>query len=377
MKKIIIAPDSFKDSMTATQAAEIMRNAVVEILPDWKVMMKPMADGGEGTLDALLESSGGVRVPISCTGPLGEKIQTSYGIVSEKTAIIEYATIAGLTQVPIEGRNPDFTTSFGVGEVMLDALDKGCTSFIFGLGGSATNDGGLGMLQALGMEALDKDGNKVSGFGRDLLKIDTLSFLELDERLQTVEIQVACDVDNPLCGERGASVIYGPQKGATSEQIKQYDLAMENFATLVEGEKNLSFRDVAGAGAAGGMGFALLAIGAHLVSGAALIAEAANLEQSIKHADLVITGEGQSDKQTLYGKAPGYIAMIAQTYGVPIVLISGSLAGDLDALRAQFAGCFSIINQPLSLEACIEKAENLLFEQTKTVIHLMRSIESR
>lgn len=375
MKKVVIAPDSFKDSLSATRAADIMRGAIVSVLPDCEVITKPMADGGEGTLDALLESSSGVRISTSCTGPLGNKIKTSYGIVGGETAVIECATIAGLAQVPADQRDPDLTTSFGVGEVMLDALENGCTSFILGLGGSATNDGGLGMLQALGLKAWNKNGYEVDGFGRDLLKIDMVSFAELDARLQSAQIQVACDVDNPLCGPRGASVIYGPQKGATSEQVKQYDQALGNLAGSVEKELEQSFREIAGAGAAGGIGFALLAIGADLVSGAKLIADAAGLEQSIKHANLVITGEGQSDEQTLYGKAPGYIAMLAQNHGVPIVLISGSLAGDLDLLRAQFAGCFSIVNRPLSLEACIENAEDLLFEQTKSVIHFLGAMD--
>lgn len=374
MKKIVIAPDSFKDSLPATQAADIMKKAVCDVLTDCEVITKPMADGGEGTLDALLASSGGKRIPITCTGPLGKKIKTSYGIVNEKMAIIEYAIVAGLAQVPNSQRNPDYTTSFGVGEVMLDALDRGCTTFIFGLGGSATNDGGLGMLQALGMKAWERNDVEVQGFGLDLLDIHKVSFSEMDRRLSSVEIKVACDVDNPLCGARGATVIYGPQKGASVGQVEKYDEALNRFATLIETEIGQSYRDVAGAGAAGGLGFALLTIGARLVSGAKLIADAAGLEESIKYANLVITGEGQSDMQTLYGKAPGYIATLAQNYGVPVVLISGSLAGDLDALRAKFAGCFSIINQPLSLEACIENAEALLYEQTKSIIHFMRSI---
>lgn len=375
MNNIVIAPDSFKDSLTALEAAEIMQRAVLDVLPDCNVVIKPMADGGEGTLDALLASSpDGERIPISCSGPLGEKINTSYGITGEKTAIIECANIAGLAQVPTSQRDPDFTTSIGIGEVMLDALEKGCTSLILGVGGSATNDGGLGMLQALGMKAWNKNGNEVSSFGRDLMEVQKVSFAEMDERLHTTEIKVACDVDNPLCGMRGASVIYGPQKGACSDQVRRYDEALSKFAMLIETEVEQSYKNVAGSGAAGGIGFALLAIGAHLVSGAKLIADAANIEESIKHADLVVTGEGQSDEQTLYGKAPGYVAMLAQNYCVPIVLISGSLEGDLDVLRAQFVGCFSIINQPLSLEACIENVDKLLYEQTKSVIHLMHSI---
>ncbi|MEN1968647.1 glycerate kinase [Lentibacillus sp. N15] len=371
---IVIAPDSFKGSLTSAQAANTMRKAILEISPDCDVHMKPMADGGEGTLDALFSSSDDVRVPVTCAGPLGETISTSFGIVNKTTAIIECASIAGLTQVPEDKRNPDWTTSFGIGEVIKLALDKGCTSFVLGLGGSATNDGGFGMLQALGMKAWNKNGVELGPRGQDLLQVAKVSFVELEARLTSADIKVACDVDNPLCGDRGASAVYGPQKGATPEQVKQYDQALRYFGGLVEAEVEKEYQHVAGAGAAGGLGFALLAVGAELVSGATLIAEAANLKESVKHADLVLTGEGQSDEQTLYGKAPGYVADLAAAYDVPTVLISGSLTGDANRLREKFAGCFSIINQPLSLEACMRDAEELLFEQTKQVIHFWSSI---
>lgn len=189
MNNVLIAPDSFKDSLTALQAAEIMQRAILDVLPACKTVVKPMADGGEGSLDALLASSGGERIPISCTGPLGEIVNTSYGITNEKTAIIECANIAGLTQVPTSIRNPDFTTSKGIGEVMLDALEKGCTSFICGVGGSATNDGGLGMLQALGMKAWDKNGDGVNSFGRNIMEVEKVSYDEMDDRLRSVEIK--------------------------------------------------------------------------------------------------------------------------------------------------------------------------------------------
>ncbi|WP_106496560.1 glycerate kinase [Lentibacillus sp. Marseille-P4043] len=372
---IVIAPDSFKGSLTSAQASEIMRKAVLEVLYDCEVYDKPMADGGEGTLDSMLASSNGVQIPISCVGPLGERINTSYGIVRKATAIIECARIAGLTQVPEEKRNPDMTTSYGVGEVIINALNRGCTSIVLGLGGSATNDGGLGMLQALGMKAWDEKGAEIGPFGCDLLKVAKVNFAGLDKRLKSVAIKVASDVDNPLCGNRGASAVYGPQKGATRNQIKQYDQALRYYGNLIETEINQSVKDVAGSGAAGGLGFALLAIGAELVSGAKLIAKAANLESKIKFADLVLTGEGQSDAQTLYGKAPGYVAEIAEKYRVPTVLISGSLTGDLDVLQEKFAGCFSIIDKPLSLEACMANAGELLFNQTKQVVYFWRSIK--
>ena len=368
---IVVAPDSYKGSLTSIQVSRIIETSILDINTNYNVITKPMADGGEGTLQALLTSTRGEIIPITCTGPLGNKINTTYAIVKSSTAIIEYASIAGLVQVPVNQRNPDFTTSFGIGEVIIDALDRGCTSFVVGLGGSATNDGGLGMLQALGMKTQDEDYHEGGLFGKDLHSIKSVNFLDIDPRLAGITIKVACDVDNPLCGENGASEIYGPQKGATRNQVQQYDLALDKFSDLVETEINKSLKDTAGSGAAGGLGFAFLAIGAHLVSGAELLADAMNLEDAIKNADLVITGEGQSDEQTLYGKAPSYIATLAAKHNVPAILISGSLK-DLDKLNEKFVGCFSIINKPLMLKECIEQADSLLYEQTKQIIRFMR-----
>ncbi|WP_153722637.1 glycerate kinase [Sporosarcina cascadiensis] len=370
---IVIAPDSFKGSLDSIQASEIMKKAILDVNVKHTVTMNPMADGGEGTIDALMASTKGEMISLECTGPLGERINTNYAIVNSKTAIIEYANIAGLMQVPIDERNPDFTTSFGLGEVILAALDRGCTSFVIGLGGSATNDGGLGMFLALGMKAWNEDGVEVGPYGISLQNIRKVIFAGVDPRLAEVTIKVACDVDNPLCGKRGASEVYGPQKGASKEQVQKYDQSLYNFGNIIESTIDKKLKDVPGAGAAGGVGFALLAIGAHLVSGAELIADAINLEEAIQQADLVITGEGQSDEQTLYGKAPGYIASLADKHKVPAILISGSLAGNLEILRQRFSGCFSIVNKPLSLGECMDQAENLLYEQTKQVIHLVDS----
>jgi len=288
--------------------------------------------------------------------------------------VIECAKMAGLIQVPEEKRNPDHTTTYGIGETILAALDKGCTSIIIGLGGSATNDGGLGMLLALGMEAFDEQGNKVGIYGQDVHKIRSVDFSKIDSRLNKVAIKVASDVDNPLCGTRGASSIYGPQKGATAEQVKSYDQSLYNFSRLVESNLQTSIRDVAGAGAAGGLGFGLLAIGGQLVSGAELLANAIDMETAIQKADIVLTGEGQSDAQTLYGKAPGYIASVAAKYNVPTILISGGIE-EVDQLSHVFAGSFSIINKPLTLQACIEQADTLLYQQTKQVIQLVSTLK--
>ncbi|RCW74808.1 glycerate kinase [Saliterribacillus persicus] len=369
---ILLAPDSFKGSLSSMEAAKIMREAIKEICND-EVTIKPMADGGEGTIEAILSATEGKEIQLTCSGPLGNSIQSSYAIIDGNTAIIETALLAGLTQVPNEKRNPEYTTTYGIGEAILDGLERGCTSFIIGLGGSATNDGGLGMLQALGLRAWDEDGNTLTGFGSDLKNIHKISTEHLDPRLDEISIKVACDVDNPLCGPNGASYIYGPQKGGTAEQVEFLDKALDNFGSLLEKDRNLSLKTIPGAGAAGGLGFALLALGGELVSGAQLIAQATLLEETLKKSDLVITGEGQSDQQTLFGKAPGYIADLANKHDIPILLISGSLGDDSDKLREKFNGCFSIVNKPLSLEACMEHSSELLAKQTKQIITLIHS----
>ncbi|WP_047982305.1 glycerate kinase [Ornithinibacillus contaminans] len=373
--KVVVAPDSYKGSISSVQVAEVISQAVYEVIPKAEIIQMPMADGGEGTLDALLGAMGGDRIQLECTGPLGNRIQTEYGIVHNRLAIVECALIAGLVQVPIKERNPEHTTSFGIGEVMKDALDRGCSEIIVGLGGSAVNDGGLGMLMALGMQVTNKNGAAVGMYGRDLHEVETVDFSQIDPRLTNISLKVACDVDNPLCGNRGATYVYGPQKGATVNQLESLDNAMRKYGVLVEAASEKRMMDYPGAGAAGGLGFALLALGATLVSGAALLAEAMDMEKAISSADLVFTGEGQSDEQTLYGKAPGYIAELANKHQVPVILLSGGLAGELDKLRERFSGCFSIANKPLTLEECMEKADELLYEQTKQIIHLIKSMK--
>lgn len=391
--KIVIAPDSFKGSMSALQVGQTMEKAVLEIFPECQSIVKPMADGGEGTLDILLQATNGRKIPITCMGPDGKEISTSYGIQSDqKTAIIECANIAGLPLVPLEMRNPDKTTSYGIGEAIRDALDRGCSSIVIGLGGSAVNDGGFGMLQALGLKAWDEKGNLLSHFGKDMLRVAKVNIDNLDKRIWQTEIKIASDVTNPLCGETGASRVFGPQKGATPAQVTQYDQALDTYGTLLEKEfallvKNkhrtktargleddVSKKSKQGAGAAGGIGFALLTIGGNIYSGAKLIADMIELESAIKKADLVLTGEGKSDEQTLYGKAPGFIAEIANKHNVPTVLISGSLGGETSALQKKFSGCYSIQKQPITLKDSIKNAESLLYEQTKQILHFWKQM---
>lgn len=372
---ILIAPDSFKGSLSAEQVANTIREALLEDWQHLSITTKPMADGGEGTIDAILAATKGKRIHLTTTGPLGEPISTSYALLHSDTAIVETAMHAGLDQVPNHLRNPYHTTSYGVGEAILDAINKGCKKVIVALGGSATNDGGLGMLRALGMEAFDKNGNALKGFGEDLLNLDRINLDTLDSRLSSIELQIACDVDNPLNGPNGASYVYGPQKGANSNQMEVLDKRLFHFAQLVENQLQQNFHRTPGAGAAGGLGFAFLILGGKLVPGAKLVADTIDLSSSVKKADLIFTGEGQSDFQTLYGKAPGYIASLGNDYQVPVVLLSGSLGEGTEKLRELFAGCFSIANRPMSLEQCLEDTIPLLKEQTKQIFSLIQTIK--
>ncbi|MBR7552579.1 glycerate kinase [Allobacillus sp. GCM10007491] len=375
--KIVLAPDSFKGSLSSSEVTQVMERAIKDVDHSYTVVSKPMADGGEGTIEAMLTSRKGKIVNVQCTGPLGEPIKSSYIVFDSNEAVIELAEIAGLTLVPTSKRNPDYTTTYGLGEVILDAIDRGAKSIMIGLGGSATNDGGLGMLIALGMKARDKDGQPLSGYGLDLHHVHGICFEDLDKRLKDVDINVACDVTNPLCGARGASVVFGPQKGATDQQVKQYDQSLHQYAKIIEDNLGQSYQNIPGAGAAGGLGFALLMIGGQLESGAQQIGEAIHLEKEVQEADLVITGEGQSDEQTLYGKAPCYVASIANKHRVPVVLLSGSLSGEQKSLNDLFTSCFSIVNRPLTLGESMNEVETLLYEQTIQIIKLVGAFSKR
>ena len=373
--KILIAPDSFKGSLSAEQVALTIKQALEEEWNHLTISTKPMADGGEGTIDAILAATNGKRIQITTAGPLGAPIQTSYALLPSNTAIIETAMHAGLYQIHHEERNPYNTTTYGIGEAILHALDQGCKKIIVALGGSATNDGGLGMLRALGMEAYDQENNLLQGFGKDLLHIHRISFDKLDKRLRSVELEIACDVENPLCGSTGASAIYGPQKGASPEQVDALDKGLLRLATLVKHKTEKEYHHVPGAGAAGGLGFSFLLLGGKLIPGAKLVADTIDLAAHVKDADLIFTGEGQSDYQTLFGKAPGYVATLAEAFQVPVILLSGSLGEGTDQLRKKFAGCFSITNRPMSLEECMKETIPLLSEQTKQLFSLFQTIK--
>jgi glycerate 2-kinase len=375
--KIVIAPDSYKGSLTAVQVGTTIQKAFLSEIPNASIEVVPMADGGEGTLDTFLYARGGKRFCVEVTGPLGEKIKTEYGVLADgKTVVIEIAKIAGLPMVPKEKRNPYKTTSYGIGEVMIHAMEKGYCQFIIGLGGSATNDGGLGMLQALGATFMDGNGQIVKPFGENVRDVVAVHFSSLHPLLRECKFQIASDVDNPLCGERGASHVFGPQKGATPKQVIELDQALDRYSNIIEKSIGKSYKQMNGAGAAGGLGFAFLLLGGNIVSGAHLIAEVTQLREKMKQAQWVITGEGQSDFQTLYGKVPSYVANMARQYGKKAILISGSLGKGYEQLYEQFVSCHSITIGPMSLEQCMEHAEKLLFAQSRNVARLIKAAAS-
>ncbi|MEK5307783.1 glycerate kinase [Bacillus sp. FSL M8-0326] len=328
--KIVIAPDSFKESLSAYETACAIERGFRSILPDAEYMKIPMADGGEGTVQSLVDATGGTIVKQVVTGPLGKPVDAFFGMLGDgQTAVIEMAAASGLHLVPPEKRNPLFTTSRGTGELMLAALDKGAKHLIIGLGGSATNDGGVGMMQGLGASFLDKAGQDLTPGGGSLNQLASIDLSRLDPRLRSIRLEVACDVDNPLTGERGASAVFGPQKGADTEMVQLLDKNLSHFAQVAKQHLHVSFGDAAGAGAAGGLGASLLGfLQADLQKGIDIVLKAVHFADVLKDADLVITGEGRIDQQTIYGKTPIGVAKAAKQYGLPVIGIAGSLSKD-------------------------------------------------
>lgn len=328
--KVVVAIDSLKGSMSSIEAGEAIKSGVLKAIPEAEVVVRPLADGGEGTVEALVLGMGGRLETIEVTGPLGEKVNCTYGILEErKTAIIEMSGAAGITLVLEADRNPLHTTTYGVGEVIKDAISKGCRHFIVGIGGSATNDGGIGMLQALGYGMLDKDGNQVSFGAKGLKEIKTITDDHVIGELKDCTFRVACDVTNPLCGEFGCSVVFGPQKGADPDLIIQMDGWLAYYAELTSEKYEKADANYPGTGAAGGLGFAFLSYtNAVLESGIKIILEETKLEDYIKDADIVVTGEGRLDGQTVFGKAPIGVAKLAKKYSKPVIAFCGAVTED-------------------------------------------------
>ena len=373
--KVAIAIDSFKGSLSTFEAGKAIEEGVKKVYSDAQVKITPMADGGEGTVDAICYATGGKMQKMKVHNPLGEIIESSYGL-SGKTAVIEMSAAAGITLISEEERNPLNTTTYGVGELIADAIKKGCRKFIVGIGGSATNDGGIGMLQALGFEFLDKSGEQVSFGAKGLKDIVMIKKDKVLKELSECSFLVACDVKNPLCGELGCSNIYGPQKGATPEMIKDMDLWLENFAELTKGINPDSDKEFPGAGAAGGLGFAFLSyLSGELKSGIELVIKETKLEESVKDADIVITGEGRLDGQSYMGKAPVGVAMLAKKYNKPVIAFAGGVTED--AVKCNDYGIdafFPIVRTPCTLAEAMDK-ENAHKNLANTAEQVFRMIK--
>lgn len=374
--KVVVAIDSFKGSMTSVEAGNAAGEGILRVFPDAKIIVKPIADGGEGTVDALIEGMCGKRERVKVSGPLCREVTAEYGIVGGTTAVMEMSAAAGITQVTDKERNPLNTTTFGVGEMIKDAINKGCRNFLMGIGGSATNDGGIGMLQALGFDILDKDKKPVSTGGKGLAEVCYISGENAIPELSECTFKVACDVENPLCGKTGCSAIFGPQKGATPEMIKDMDLWLSNYADIAQKTFPKADKDAKGAGAAGGMGFALMTfLNAKLEKGIELILNEIALEDEVKDADFVITGEGRLDGQTVMGKAPVGVAAIAKKYNIPVIAFAGGVTPDAKACNQHGIDAFFPIVRGVCTLADAMENENARRNMADTCEQVFRIIK--
>ncbi|UOE53125.1 glycerate kinase [Cytobacillus oceanisediminis] len=373
--KIVIAPDSFKESLSALAAADAIERGFKSIFPEADYRKLPMADGGEGTVQSLVDATEGSIIERTVTGPLGEPVKAFFGLMGDgKTAVIEMAAASGLHLVPSEKRNPLITSTRGTGELIAAALDLGVQHIIIGIGGSATNDAGAGMIQALGGKLLDKTGSEIRPGGESLAQLAAIDMSGLDSRLRNVHFEVACDVDNPLTGPKGASAIFGPQKGATPEMVQILDQNLGHFADVVEDALGKPFRHIEGAGAAGGIGGSLLALlNADLKKGIEIVLHAVDFENEVKDADLVITGEGKIDSQTIYGKTPIGVARAAKKHGIPVIGLAGSLSDDSDIVHEHgIDALFSIVPGIVTLPEALEKAEIYMERTARNIAASMK-----
>lgn len=372
---IVVAIDSFKGSLSSTEAGNIVKNAALKFEPSDNVIVRPLADGGEGTVEALSSGVKGELIELEVTGPLFEKVTAKYFIMAENnTAVIEMASAAGLTLIEENKRNPLKTTTFGVGELILDAIEKGCRRFIIGIGGSATNDGGIGMLGALGYNFLDEKGKSVTLNGEGLKDIKSICTDNVNPILKKCIFRVACDVTNPLCGELGCSKVFAPQKGADAGTVEKMDLWLKNYSSVVEKTLKNAYSNYPGAGAAGGLGFAFKSfLNAQLDSGIKIILEETKLEEYIKNADLVVTGEGRLDYQTAMGKAPIGVAELSKKHNKKVIAFAGSVTDDATICNEKgIDAYFSIMQGVSTLDEALDKnnAEKNLFNTAYQVFRL-------
>jgi len=373
--RIIVAPDAFKGSLSAPEAARAMARGIRAVFPEAEVLQVPMADGGEGTVEALVTATGGRWMETEVRGPLGDPVSAPWGISGDgATAFIEMAAASGLTLLPPERRDPRLASSHGTGELLKAALDAGLRKVVLGIGGSATNDGGAGMARALGARFLDAEGRDLPEGGAALIHLAHLDLSGLDPRLTGLSLLVACDVDNPLCGPRGASAVFGPQKGASPAVVAELDRALEHFAGVAQAATGRDVASVPGAGAAGGLGAGFLFFTpAQLRPGVSIVLEATGFEGQLQGADLVLTGEGRTDAQTAMGKAPLGVAAMARRQGVPVVCLSGGLGAGAEALLAHGIDALaSLVPGPMELEACMAQGADLLEAATARTCRLLK-----
>ena len=373
-KKFVLAPDSFKESMTAKEVCEAMERGIRKANSQIRCIHVPMADGGEGTMQSLVDATGGRVYSKEVVGPLGNNVVAEYGILGNgEIGVIEMASASGIHLVDSEKRNPLITTTFGTGQLIKACLDKGVKKLLIGIGGSATNDGGAGFIQALGGRLLDENGDDLSYGGGALAKLHTIDLSNLDERLKYVSVEVACDVNNPLCGKEGASYVFGPQKGATREMIEILDQNLSHYAEVIKEQLGKDVISKAGAGAAGGLGAGLMAfLDVKLKSGIEMVIEYANLEEKVRDADMVWTGEGSIDFQTQYGKTPLGVAMIAKKYNKPVIALAGRVGNDIDVLYDKgIDAIFGIMRGVTSIEEALVKGPENVEKTSENIIRLL------
>ncbi|MBZ4026784.1 glycerate kinase family protein [Lactobacillus johnsonii] len=374
MTKYVVAPDSFKESMTAKEVCDAMEKGIKKADSAAEVIKVPMADGGEGTVDSLVDATNGQRVIVEVTGPLGNKISAYYGILGNgTTAVIEMAKASGLEIVEKKKRNPMITTTFGTGELIRHALDHNVKEIIIGLGGSSTNDGGSGMAQALGAKLLDQNNHQISFGGGNLNKLDKIDISNLDSRLQDVKIILASDVTNPLIGKDGASRVFGPQKGATPEMVEKLENNLQHYAKIIKRDLNKDVASVSGAGAAGGLGAGLMAFTTcKMRQGVDIAIEVTKLEEKVKSADYVFTGEGGTDFQTKFGKTPYGVAKLGKKYHKPVISLAGYLGEGIDSLYSEgFTAIFGIIPGACDLSTALKNGPSNVARTTENIVRLL------
>lgn len=372
--KFVLAPDSFKESMTAKEACEAMERGIKKVNPNIECVHVLMADGGEGTMQSLVDATGGEVYSLEVVGPLGNKVKAEYGILGNgEIGVLEMASASGIHLVSLEERNPLITTTYGTGELIKACLDKGVKKLLIGIGGSATNDGGAGVVQALGGRLLDKDGNELGFGGGELEALEKIDLTNFDSRLKDVVIEVACDVTNPLCGDTGASYVFGPQKGANIEMVKILDNNLKHYAKVIKEQLNIDVLEKEGAGAAGGLGAGLMAfLNGNLRKGIEIVIEYSGLEEKIKNCDMVWTGEGSIDFQTQYGKTPLGVATVAKKYNKPVIALAGRVGDDIEILYEKgIDSIFGIMKGVTTIEEALIKGKENIEKTSENIIRLM------